>query len=410
MPSPSSWRCDLANSEEQMPANRSKDLEVLVGGDSKWKSLTAADDGDEAAKASASVAGDALRDHLGAIVNAENLVVLSGSGTSIGVTAGADQNVTAPSMSALWNAVAALDTFEEATAGFTPSLLESKNFEHLLSEAQARSALGLADVSLAEFIEAAERIVLEKCGFVDDESALPEHETFLRKVARRSTRLQRTQLFTTNYDLSFETAARRARFNVIDGFGYGGTTFDGSSFDLDYVRRRPNEAPTLEPNVFHLLKLHGSVDWDQTAAVVRKTTGTPTTPVLIYPSASKYQLSYQQPYLEFMSRFQIALRQPDVGLMVVGFGFNDAHIVAPIEAALRSNIGMRAIVVSPNVNDPSRADSIAEMERLIGLGDRRLALLGGKFSDLVRLLPDVPPLEDQSAHLDRFERHERGAR
>jgi len=50
------------------------------------------------------------------------------------------------------------------------------------------------------------------------------------------------------------------------------------------------------------------------------------------------------------------------------------------------------------------------MERLIGLGDRRLALLSGKFSDLVRLLPDVPPLDDQSAHLDRFERRKGGVR
>ncbi|WP_418276409.1 SIR2 family protein [Isoptericola jiangsuensis] len=387
-----------------MPQERADGLQVLLSGTAGWKPLMAADDADDTVKNAASTAADELQDHLGAVVNAENLVVLSGSGTSIGVTAGADPSKTAPSMSALWDAVAALDTFAPATAGFTPSLLETKNFEHLLSEAQARSALKPDEAALASFIDAAERIVLEKCGFIDDDSALPQHETFLRKVARRSTRLQRTQVFTTNYDLAFETAARRARFNVIDGFGYGGTTFDGSSFDLDYVRRRPNEAPTLEPNVFHLLKLHGSVDWDQSSDVVRKSGGTPTTPVLIYPSASKYQLSYQQPYLEFMSRFQIALRQPDVGLIVVGFGFNDAHIVAPIEAALRSNIGLRVVVASPNVNAPSRAMTIGEMERLIGLGDRRLALLSGKFSDLVRLLPDVPPLEDRTVHLDRFER------
>lgn len=394
----------MASQRDQTTQDDADDLHVLLGGAAGWKPLAAADHADDNAKNAASAAADELQDHLAAIVNAENLVVLSGSGTSIGVTAGADPSKTAPSMRTLWDAVAALDTFATATAGFTPSLLESKNFEHLLSEAQARSALKPDEAALASFIDAAERIVLEKCGFIDEHSALPQHETFLRKVARRSTRLQRTQVFTTNYDLAFETAARRARFNVIDGFGYGGTTFDGSSFDLDYVRRRPNEAPTLEPNVFHLLKLHGSVDWDQTSDIVRKAGGTPTTPVLIYPSASKYQLSYQQPYLEFMSRFQIALRQPDIGLIVVGFGFNDAHIVAPIEAALRSNIGLRTVVVSPNVNTSSRAETIAEMERLIGLGDRRLALLSGKFDDLVRLLPDVPPLEDRTAHLDRFER------
>lgn len=400
----------MASRKDTTLTDHAGDLKVLAGGSTNWRSLAVADGADEDAKTASSAAIDELQDHLASIVNAEDLVVLSGSGTSIGVTAGADPSKTSPSMGTLWDSVAALDSFSEATAGFTPTLLKSKNFEHLLSEAQARSALRPDDDRLAAFIDAAERIVLEKCGFVDDQSALPEHETFLRKVARRSTRLQRTQVFTTNYDLAFETAARRARFNVIDGFGYGGTTFDGSSFDLDYVRRRPNEAPTLEPNVFRLLKLHGSVNWDRTSVAVRKTAGIPITPVLIYPSASKYQLSYQRPYLEFMSRFQIALRQPDVGLIVVGFGFNDAHIVAPIEAALRGNVGLRAVVVSPNVNDPSRADPIEEMERLIGLGDRRLALLSGKFSDLVRLLPDVPPLDDRTAHLDRFERQREGAR
>lgn len=81
----------------------------------------------------------------------------------------------------------------------------------------------------------------------------------------------------------------------------------------------------LEPSLFHLLKLHGSVAWDSSSGAVRKGHGSqPDDPVLIYPSAAKYQL----PYLEFMSRFQIALRRPDIGLAVVGFGFNDAHIVA----------------------------------------------------------------------------------
>ncbi|MCB9411281.1 MAG: SIR2 family protein [Actinobacteria bacterium] len=368
-----------------------------------WQLLEVANDADDSDKSSSAAAAEALNAYLEALVNAESLLVLAGSGTSYGVTSGADEARTAPSMSTLWDEVVSLETFEAATAGFTPSLLDSKNLEHLLSEAQARSVLKPDDDLLTGFIEAAERIVLERCGFVDDRSALPQHETFLRKIARRSTRLHRTQVFTTNYDLAFETAARRARFNVVDGFGYGGSIFDGTSFDLDYVRRRPREAPTLEPNVFHLLKLHGSVDWDQSSDVIRKTVEVPRVPVLIYPSASKYQLSYQQPYLEFMSRFQIALRQQDVGVIVVGFGFNDAHIVAPLEAAIRSNVGIRAVIVSPDVSAPGRAETVAEFARLIGLGDRRLALLDGTFADLVRMLPDVPPMEERTAHQERFE-------
>ena len=197
---------------------------------------------------------------------------------------------------------------------------------------------------------------------------------------------------------------------MIDGFGYGGQDFDGASFDLDYVRRRPNEALALEPSVFHLLKLHGSVDWDAVGGGVRKVPGLakPANPVLIYPSAAKYQLSYQQPYLEFMSRFQIALRQPDVGLLVVGFGFNDDHLVAPIEAALRSNIGLRAVIVTPGARDGSRSKSLEWIETLIQRGDRRLTLLRGTYDDLVRLLPDVPARDERDAHADRISTDGRG--
>lgn len=392
----------MAGKKDGLTGNASF-VEVLSGGSATWRPLTSAEDVDEQIKTAAMSASADLQDQLSLAVNAEHLVVLTGLGTSIGVTS-ADGTRAAPTMAALWDAVAALDTFESATSGFASRSAAQSNFEHLLSEAQARASLDPDNADLSGFIGEAERIVLEKCGFVDHGSPLPQHETFLRKVARRSTRLQRTQLFTTNYDRAFEVAARRARFNVIDGFGYGGTTFDGSTFDLDYVRRRPNESPALEPNVFHLLKLHGSVDWDQFGDVVQKTVVSPANPVLIYPSATKYQLSYRQPYLEFMSRFQIALRQPDVGLIVVGFGFNDAHIVAPIEAALRSNIGLRAVIVGPAMKSDPRPDVISDVERLIGLGDRRLTLLNGKFEDLVRLLPDVPQFEERTAHQDRFER------
>jgi hypothetical protein len=209
-------------------------------------------------------------------------------------------------------------------------------------------------------------------------------------------------VFTTNYDLAIETAARRARFSVIDGFGFGGRDFDGGSFDLDFVRRRPQEQLALEPSVFHLLKLHGSVDWDGSGSSVQKVSAKPATPVLIYPSVAKYQLSYQQPYLEFMSRFQIALRQADVGLIVAGFGFNDEHLVAPIEAAIRSNIGLRAVFVTPSARDEARPETLAWIEDLIDRGDRRLTLLSSTFDQLVRHLPDVvPQMEERDAHSDR---------
>lgn len=382
-----------------------RNLEVIGGyTNGGWQPLDGADAGDQDALALQEVASRALREELSLITNAENLVVLAGLGTSLGITNSKDAGRTAPKMSDLWADVEKLASFAAVKALLSSDLVEEQNLEHVLSDAQARLALNPKNTELDAFVQEAEDVVWRTCSFVDDHSEVEGHELFLRKVARRSTRLQRTQLFTTNYDLAFEVAARRARFNVIDGFGYGGQDFDGASFDLDYVRRRPHEPLALEPSVFHLLKLHGSVDWDATNAGVRKVPGfaKPDSPVLIYPSSAKYQLSYQQPYLEFMSRFQIALRQPDVGLIVVGFGFNDDHLVAPIEAALRSNIGLRAVVVTPGARDKKRSKTLAWFEKLIERGDRRLSLLNGTYDDLVKLLPDIPARDERDAHADRM--------
>lgn len=372
-----------------------------------WRALTSSDKDSDDVRAVAASTDAALRDELGLIVNAETLIVLAGSGTSLGLVQ-ADGAKNAPSMGALWSDVSGLSEFSAVEGKLNADLVKRKNLEHVLSDAQARQALYPDDSDLANFVAAAEGRVLERCSFVDDETDVNSHEIFLRKVARRSTRLQRTQLFTTNYDLAFETAARRARFNVIDGFGYGGHEFDGGSFDLDYVRRRPNEQLALEPSVFHLLKLHGSVDWSADGTAIRKVASRPANPVLIYPSAAKYQLSYQQPYLEFMSRFQIALRQSDVGLILVGFGFNDDHLNAPIEAALRSNIGLRAVVVTPGARSNDRAESITWIEDLIQRGDRRLTMFTGTFDDLVQRLPDTPPQEERDAHIERVSQQRAG--
>lgn len=369
--------------------------------DGTWQPVAGDVTAGDGEKAAAAVTDRALRDELGMIVNAEFLVVLAGAGCSFSIGPGTTGS-TAPMMADLWSAVQHLGTYPQVKAVLSPGVTASENLEHVLSEAQARLALNPNDPDLTSFVQEAEEIVWTRCNFVDSGSTLDTHQLFLRKVARRSTRLQRTQIFTTNYDRAFEEAARRTRFNVIDGFGYGGRDFDGGSFDLDYVRRRPHEQLTLEPNVFHLLKLHGSVDWsDDGGATIHKVVGKPANPVLIYPSATKYQLSYRQPYLEFMSRFQIALRQPDVGLLIAGFGFNDDHLNAPIEAAIRSNSGLRAVVVTPSAKS-SPSPSIEWIQRLVQLGDRRLSILNATFDELVKVLPDSPEQDDRDAHADRI--------
>ena len=147
------------------------------------------------------------------------------------------------------------------------------------------------------------------------------------------------------------------------------------------------------PNVIQLHKLHGSVDWtqDESGAVVRDPDAK--RPLIIYPRASKFEISYQQPFLELMGRFQTALRRPETGLMVIGSGFGDAHVSQPLMAAVAANVRMTAVVIAPDLEE-SENPHIKRMRDLIAAGDRRLALLDARFEESVPLMPDlVAPTE-----------------
>lgn len=337
------------------------------------------------------------------VLQAETLVVLTGLGTSIGLASSAGE---APSMWDLLDAVTGLATYSAVEKDLS---LESKgdethdgNVESLLSEAILRDTLS-PEARWKAFIAEAEQTILARCRFVLPDTDLPLHERLLRAVARRSPKLPRTQIFTTNYDLAFETAASSTRTTVVDGFSWSGTpTFDGSWFDMDFVRQLPGRPAAPEPNVVHLLKLHGSVDWDKRGHRVVRAASVPENPVLIYPAQNKYQLSYKQPYQEMMARLQVALRQPSVGLLVIGYGFHDDHINAPIASAIRSNVNLKLAAVAPSLRNVEARSIPETMEHLIEEGDERLALIAGTFSDAVDLLPTLEQGDDRDEHIERI--------
>ncbi|MDB2384464.1 SIR2 family protein [Endozoicomonas sp.] len=246
---------------------------------------------------------------------------------------------------------------------------------------------------------------------------------FLRRVARRSNRKVRTKIFTTNYDKCFEHAGNSGRFVVIDGFSHMlPQTFDASYFGYDIVQRDEHtDSPDYISNAFHLYKMHGSVDWDrnlESKEIVRR--DSPNHPVLIYPRHTKYELAFEQPYLEMMAAFQVAIRKPNTGLIVVGFGFNDNHISEPILAAMRSNLNLKVVVCDPALA-PEKAQKEGEndwegiantnqylkkVQSLIENGDPRLALLNGTFENLVSVMPDIIAETALEKHLDRVKRME----
>jgi hypothetical protein len=267
-------------------------------------------------------------------------------------------------------------------------------------------ALGLkADELLQTFVVDTERAIVAACRFVATGQALPTHEAFLRRVARRSTSLPRTQLFTTNYDLAFETAAAATGFAVIDGFSHTHPQrFDGSYFEQDFATRdRERSAAPIDwvPNVLQLHKLHGSVDWSSEPGGVVRRDAAVEKPLIIYPRLSKFEASYQQPFLELMARFQAALRRPETGLLIIGSGLNDDHITQPLIAALRANIRLTAVVVSPGLEESDNVH-MRMIRDLIRGGDRRLALLASTFEEAVPFVPDLVTETETERHQARL--------
>jgi hypothetical protein len=179
-----------------------------------------------------------------------------------------------------------------------------------------------------------------------------------------------------------------------------GGQFDGGNFELDIVRRTADGSLQLAANVIQLYKLHGSIDWHESPDGVHRQRD-PKSPVLIYPSERKYQQSYRPPYLESMARFQMALRQPETTVIVAGFGMNDAHLAAPLMAAVRSNVSLRLIVVDPKLQtDPN--ESMQALISLVDAGDQRLLLFAGTFAEFTSRLPDFSPPDAHEAHTERL--------
>jgi hypothetical protein len=363
---------------------------LFAAGQDDWSEIV---DDEESAEATV------LQARLRQLLSAERLLVFAGLGTSMCIQSN-DQP--APSMSDLWDRAKkrvgeeAWKTALEATAWDTTL---PDDIELLMSRAQMARALGKG-ATLEDFILNCENEIVTACRFVKGDSDLPVHETFLRRIARRPTRLPRTQIYTTNYDLAFETAASRTGFAVVDGFSH--TTpqrFDNAYFDVDFaVRDRERAATPVEwmPSVMHLLKLHGSVDWARSGdGVIRDPEAAH--PLIIYPRSSKFEVSYQHPFLDLMARFQAAIRKPDTALLVVGSGLRDDHIVQPILAAARANIRLSLVLVGPSLA-ATNDTAVQELTRYVRAGDRRITFVAASFEQLVGQLPDLVPETEAEQH------------
>lgn len=333
-----------------LPQPRTKSVQkCLFQNESDWRPLTP--DNTDAAKKAVEQTHLMLKERLGSLLLTQNLLLMFGSGASV--------SVGGPSMTALWNEAknSQKGTFAKVCDAVGHPIGQT-DIERLLSRCQGSLAFDSNNAALVrEFIENVEGIIRDRCRNIEEWKAIggkkqtiveviTPHLTLLSRVVPRRQDLPRTRVFTTNYDLCIELAAKEKRMPILDGFDLiSPRTFDGRWFDYDFVRRSMREGvPDYLESVFHLYKLHGSVDWYRSSDGIVRDPET-ATPYLIYPRDEKFALSFEQPFLEMMSRFQTALREKDTALIIVGFGFNDHHLNQPIYHALATNPSFKLLVV-----------------------------------------------------------------
>lgn len=353
-----------------------------------------------------------LQKRLNQILDAENIIILAGSGTSLTFNLPESEHI-APSMTDLWHACRGMNekifdnirqyTHYDNFAGKWDDGRTAEDIELFLSRCD--TFLTLEEVSatrlkqLRKFIKDAKNKILEETDFTEkitDPQSWKDHEKLLRVLGKRQAKQKRLKVFTTNYDLAFETAASNIGMTVIDGFEYSiPYRFNPSWFNYDIVHRTQSSDKSISylPNVFHLYKIHGSVDWVRTEQGIQKKRNEKQQgePVIIYPSSNKYQTSYESPYLDMVSSFLNAIQQPKTAILCLGFGFNDKHINNAITMALRTNpelllmVGTRSLF---NEKGSFNKEIRSLLISAVKAGDSRISLVDSDFSNFVNQLPD----------------------
>lgn len=344
------------------------------------------------------------------ILDVENLIVLAGSGTSLTFNIEGHDRI-APGMWDLWEACRKNNTelfknvleiidYDKAQVSRYQDGRAKDDIELLLSLCDSNISIGRLDpyehAKVKGFMRSAKEIILKETSFTDnvDTTSWLAHNKFINIMGRRSIKQSRLKLFTTNYDLAFETASSNVGFVLIDGFDFSNPSrFNPMWFQYDIVHRGSNNDKSISflPNILQLYKIHGSIDWKIVDGYIQKSLDPKKEPVFIYPSSNKYQSSYNSPYLEMMSAFLASVQKPKTAILVVGFGFNDKHINNAITMALRTNPEFMIMVAT---KDPfsSVGNFNKEMRELltrsINNGDSRISMVDATFDDFVGMLPE----------------------
>ncbi|PNV82310.1 MAG: SIR2 family protein [Sulfurimonas sp.] len=328
------------------------------------------------------------------LVSAEKLLVLTGAGSSKD-----DELFGGKLMWELWDAVSSLNyqgfSFEMMLniLKISPETKDKKDLETILSKAKLYLEFNDDAVGMEGLVESIEKNILTLCNFSLKDKSI--HLEFIKKLTSRKTKQSRLKIFTTNYDRAFEEAGAEGGYVIIDGFSFTQPRkFSGKYFDYDIVIRENSRTSSTENfanNVFHLYKLHGSVNWEKQRNDIIQV-DKPSKAMMIYPNSNKYESSYEQPYFEMMSRFQSELRKGGTTtLIVVGFSFADKHIFTMTIEALNQNPSLNIVMIEPFINP----DVNENFKKLFELSKRssQVLIIGEFFKDFITNLPSSQYLD-----------------
>ena len=179
--------------------------------------------------------------------------------------------------------------------------------------------------------------------------------SFLMSFASRTGTRERLHIFTTNYDRCIEMGAEVAGLHLLDRFvGSLAPIFRSSRLDVDMHYNPPGirGEPRYLEGVACFAKLHGSVDWVNTANAIRRI-GVPfgaesvdpylqapglkhakALQLMIYPNSAKDRETAAYPYVELFRDFAAVVCRPNSTIITYGYSFGDEHINRIIEDML----------------------------------------------------------------------------
>ncbi|AWB01502.1 SIR2 family protein [Vibrio harveyi] len=269
------------------------------------------------------------------------------------------------------------DVFDKIVVPLFTELPSGCHIEHILSHLGDYAALAErskdkkvsingVEVKLEELQEAHSLILdsisnVIRSGYVEDKEGntteqgtvfkpiveIDSHKEFIDTLFNHAgagiyERRKPVNIFTTNYDTLLEDALALNKVPYWDGFSGGAVA---------HRTQRYGEPVPTNGQRANLIKMHGSIDWflcekghvwrvrdnDRYPKADRR--------VLIYPQATKYIATQQDPFSAQFDLFRKALNSPNSNVLAVcGYSFGDDHINNEIEFALSKDDNRTVLV------------------------------------------------------------------